>query len=121
MIMTVEELRQYIDTDEEDTALEAWLRALTLSIHGHTNNNFVRVLEENNGEYPMDVKMGAVNLRRWEEKHREKVGVQTETISRHSVTYFAMDGDNADLGYPVSLLGFLQPYMRARFGRGLEK
>lgn len=71
-------------------------------------------------KYPADVKMGVVNLMRWELDNREKVGVAAETISRHSVTYFDMNGDNAVMGYPKSLLGFLQPYMKARFGRGIS-
>ena len=66
-------------------------------------------------EYPMDVKMGAVNMLKWDLENRDKVGVQSETISRHSVTYFNMDGENSSLGYPKSLTGFLKPYMRARF------
>lgn len=70
--------------------------------------------------YPADIKMGVANLMKWELENREKVGVQSETISRHSVTYFNMDGDNSTMGYPKSLLGFLRPYMRARFGQGLS-
>lgn len=66
-------------------------------------------------EYPADVKMGVVNLAKWELENREKVGIQSESLSRHSVTYFNMDGDNSTMGYPKSLLGFLKPYMKARF------
>ena len=66
-------------------------------------------------EYPMDVQMGVVNLIKWDEENRNKVGIQSETISRHSVTYFNMDGDNSIVGYPKSLVGFLKPYMKARF------
>lgn len=65
--------------------------------------------------YPMDVKMGVMNMLKWDMENRDKVGVQSETISRHSVTYFNMDGDNSIMGYPKSLLGFLKPYMKARF------
>jgi len=65
--------------------------------------------------YPDDVVMGVVNLCKWELDNRAKVGIQSETISRHSVTYFNMDGENAVMGYPKSLLGFLKPYMKARF------
>lgn len=64
-------------------------------------------------EYPEDVKMGVVNMIKWDLK--KKVGVQSETISRHSVTYFNMDGDNSTIGYPKSLLGFLKHYKRPRF------
>lgn len=65
--------------------------------------------------YPPDVIIGAVNMLKWDMENREKVGIQSETISRHSVTYFNMDGDNSVMGYPKSLLGFLKPYMKARF------
>jgi hypothetical protein len=64
--------------------------------------------------YPPDVILGAVNLYKWDMDNRAKVGIQSETISRHSVTYFNMDGENAVMGYPKSLLGFLKPYMKAR-------
>lgn len=65
--------------------------------------------------YPADVVMGVVNLYRWDLENRSKVGIQSETISRHSVTYFNMDGENSVMGYPKSLLGFLKPYKKARF------
>ena len=70
-------------------------------------------------KYPMDVKMGVVNLMKWELDNREKVGVASETISRHSVTYVDQTGDNTIMGYPVALMGFLKPYRKARFGRGI--
>ena len=119
MIMTVAELRKYIETDESDEVLEAKLQALELSVHGYTNNDFKRHLTAE-GEYPMDVKMGVVNLMKWELTNRDKVGVASETISRHSVTYFDMGAGNSVMGFPVSLLGFLKPYRRARFGRGVR-
>lgn len=66
-------------------------------------------------EYPNDIVVGCVNLMKWDMNNRDKVGVASETISRHSVTYFNMDGDNSIMGYPKSLIGFLKPYMKARF------
>lgn len=66
-------------------------------------------------EYPIDVVMGALNMLKWDLENRDKVGIASETISRHSVTYFNMDGDNSAMGYPKSLLGFLKPYRKARF------
>ena len=71
-------------------------------------------------KYPMDVKMGVVNLMKWELDNREKVGVASESISRHSVTYVDQTGDNTVMGYPVALMGFLKPYRKARFGRGIR-
>ena len=66
-------------------------------------------------EYPLDVQMGVVNMLKWDLDNRDKVGIASETISRHSVTYFNMDGDNSTIGYPKSLVGFLKQYMKARF------
>ena len=179
MIITAQELRQYMTTDEEDQALEAKLSALELLIRAYTHNNFqqrtvrrmadtasgtfvmnanpfkvgdtVQVTESNFNDglytvtaadentitvkealhdeedlyvtrvvYPMDVKMGVVNLMKWEVNNRDKVGVASESISRHSVTYFNMDGENTIMGYPKSLMGFLKPYMKARFGQGVR-
>lgn len=179
MIITAEELRRYVTTDEEDQVLEAKLSALELLIRAYTHNNFqqrtvrsmadisngtlvmnsnpfkigdtVQVTESNFNDglytvtdvsnmsatvkeetvdegdlyatrvvYPMDVKMGVVNLMKWELTNRDKVGVASESISRHSVTYFNMDGDNTIMGYPKSLMGFLKPYMKARFGQGVR-
>lgn len=70
--------------------------------------------------YPADVRMGCANLMKWEMNNRDKVGVSSETISRHSVTYFDQSAANTVMGYPISLLGFLKPYKRARFGQGLH-
>lgn len=180
MLMSVAELRRFVDTEDDDQVLEAKLQALELSIRAYTNNTFqdvsrrriidiiggvfldesltpfyegdtvqitgsrfndglytiaeaddttFSVVEEiqDEGEvlvtkirYPADVKMGAVNLMKWELTNRDKVGVSSETISRHSVTYFDMNGDNSVMGYPNALLGFLKPYKKARFGQGLS-
>jgi len=114
MIISVEEAKKYITTTMEDSVLEAKLQALELAIQGYTNNNFKRCLTAE-GEYPMDIKMGVLDMLKWDLENRKKVGIQSETISRHSVTYFNMDGDNSVMGYPKALLGFLKPYMRARF------
>lgn len=178
MILSVEELRQYISTDVQDAVLEGKLQALEILIRKYTNNNFqaraIRtvgmcssdgnaiicdkrmpfkvgdtvqisasefnpdmlcvitginenvltvdkdLIDDNYAlitriDYPMDVKMGVVNMLQWDLENRSKVGIQSETISRHSVTYFNMDGDNSSIGYPKSLVGFLKPYKKARF------
>lgn len=180
MLMTVEELRQHIETTETDQSLEAKLQALELMIRAYTNNNFqhrgyraaadlragvlmmealqpfragdtvqvhnsryndglytvtaanedsATVKEDTVDEsgvmvtkvvYPADIKMGVVKLLKWDLERGDKVGVASETISRHSVTYFDMAGDNSVMGYPKALLGFLRPYHRARFGQGVR-
>lgn len=176
MIISVEEFRKHVTTNESDEVLSDKLAALELLIRKYTNNNFQnrafrfkcdvidgklryasKLFKENetvqvsnssynNGvytiesldfenactslnetliderevlvtkiTYPFDIKMGVVNMLKWDLENRDKVGIQSETISRHSVTYFNMDGDNSKLGYPKSLTGFLKPYMKARF------
>lgn len=66
-------------------------------------------------EYPAAIVDGVVNLMLWDVQNRDKVGVQSETLSRHSVTYFAQDANNQLMGYPTTLLGFLKPFTKARF------
>lgn len=65
--------------------------------------------------YPADVQKGVIDLMVWEVGNRQKVGIKSETLSRHSVTYYDQDSNNQVMGYPVSLLGFLKPYMKPRF------
>lgn len=69
--------------------------------------------------YPADVKIGVVNMMTWELENRTKAGIQSETISRHTVNYINLDEWNSSMGYPASLVQFLRPHMRARFGRGI--
>ena len=64
--------------------------------------------------YPADVIDCCVNLLEWEKNNRAKVGIKSETLSRHSVTYFDQDSSNQVMGYPVSLLGCLRAYRKAR-------
>ena len=65
--------------------------------------------------YPADVIDCCVNLLEWEKQNRAKVGIQSETLSRHSVTYFNMGAADQVMGYPSSLLGCLKAYRKARF------
>ena len=169
MIMTVDELKKFIDTSIDNDVLELKLSAAEAMIRAYTHNGFhnrtircftsvsdgvvssapsaladgdtVEITEsdENKGlfiyrngrltptpndcerclitkvEYPPDVKAGIVNLLDWDLNNRDRIGVSSETVSRHSVTYFNLDGTNSVAGYPSFLMGFLKPYMKARF------
>ncbi|MDD6040005.1 MAG: hypothetical protein PUD63_02260 [Clostridia bacterium] len=117
MILTVDELRKYFDTDETDAVLAVWLEAMTQMVHMYTNNSFREYAVDGVLVYPADVKMGVVNLLKWEFANRNKAGIASETISRHSVTYRSDAETNYINGYPASLMGFLKPYMKARFGQ----
>lgn len=115
--MTVDELRQYLATDEPEMLLAFKLRAIETAIHGYTNNNFRRYMVNGEIVYPDDIKLGVVRLIEYDGQMRSKAGIQSETISRHSVTY-ADQTTNTISGYPAHLMGFLKPYMKARFGQG---
>ena len=62
--------------------------------------------------YPADVIDCCVNLLDWEKKFGGKIGVKSETLSRHSVTY----EDSAGLfrGYPKGILNAVWHYRKAR-------
>lgn len=65
--------------------------------------------------YPEDVQEGVLNLLQWEFNMRSKTGIKSESLSRHSVTYYDMDTENSADGYPVALIGFLEPYRQMRW------
>lgn len=117
MIMTVEELREHLTTNESSNALAFKLRAIEKAIQAYTANNFSKYTHDGEIVYPDDVKLGVIRLFEWDEKMRYKIGVHSESVSRHSVTYADVT-QNTVLGYPSYLMGFLKPYMRARFGQG---
>ena len=63
-------------------------------------------------KYPADVIQCAVDLYRWKQNMGDKVGIKSETISRHSVTY--EDSGTLFMGYPVGILNGLSLYKKAR-------
>lgn len=63
-------------------------------------------------EYPADVVNCCVELMEWAVNFAGKVGIKSETLSRHSVTY--EDSATMFMGYPTSLLGCLKPYRKVR-------
>lgn len=65
--------------------------------------------------YPEAIKAGVMDLLKWEATGRDKVGVSSETISRHSVSYYQFNDSEMVMGYPASLMGFLKPFVKARF------
>ena len=65
--------------------------------------------------YPEAVKAGVLDLLKWEATGRDKVGVSSESLSRHSVSYYQFNDSEMLMGYPAALMGFLKPYVKARF------
>lgn len=62
--------------------------------------------------YPADVVQCAVDLFKWKQNMGDKVGVKSETLSRHSVTY--EDSATLFMGYPVGILNGLNLHKKAR-------
>lgn len=66
-------------------------------------------------EYPADVKAGVKKLVQYDAKMAKNIGVKSETIARHSVTYYDVTATESKEGYPASLLGFLKKYRKLRW------
>ena len=65
-------------------------------------------------KYPPAVKLGVVKLLQYNAKMDDKVGISSESLSRHTVTYAQPSSDSIG-GYPSSMMSFLKPYIKARF------
>ena len=65
-------------------------------------------------QYPKALKSGVIKLLKYDIQMSDKVGISSESISRHSVTYNQPQADAVN-GYPSYLMSFLKPYMKARF------
>ena len=63
--------------------------------------------------YPADVVDCCIELMEWVVNYGGKVGVKSETLSRHSVTY--EDSGTLFMGYPVGILNGLKLYKKVRF------
>ena len=65
-------------------------------------------------KYPPAIKLGVVKLLQYNAKMDDKVGISSESLSRHSVSYAQPTSDSIG-GYPASMMSFLKPLMKARF------
>ena len=64
-------------------------------------------------EYPNAVISTLVNILSWDEKYGSKMGIQSESIGRHSVSYFSQNDQNSLGGYPIHLFNPLKQFMMA--------
>ncbi len=64
-------------------------------------------------EYPQDIISMVINILKWDEQFGSKMGIQSETIGRHSVSYFAQNDQNSYNGYPIHLFTGLKKYTKA--------
>lgn len=69
--------------------------------------------------YPKEIKLGACGMLEYDLTKRDKIGIASETISRHSISYSNLDASNTVMSYPAAVVGFLRQYKKARFGQGL--
>lgn len=90
-------------------SMEAGRMRVDKRLHDVASNTVTKVV------YPEDVQEGVLNMLQWDFTMRGKVGIKTESLSRHSVTYYDMDSQNSLNGYPASLIGFLEPYRQMRW------
>lgn len=63
--------------------------------------------------YPADVVDCCLELLEWSVNYGGKVGIKSETLSRHSVTY--EDSATLFMGYPVGILNGLKLHKKVRF------
>lgn len=115
MIITVDELRAVDGFGEyTDAQLTRKIETVESAICATTHNDFISRLTHEKA-YPPDVVEGALALLNWDNGGRDNIGIASEGLSRHSVSYVAYDGNNTISGYPAALMGFLRPYYKARF------
>lgn len=63
--------------------------------------------------YPDDVKIGVLQLLKWNMgNYVDKVGISSETLSRHSVSYTKFNSDEFISGYPKTLMNFCNNYRK---------
>ena len=65
-------------------------------------------------DYPADVIEGSVVLLNYDCNKENKIGISSESLSRHSVSYVNYNESNTKEGYPSELLGFLRKYAKWR-------
>ena len=114
-----------------DTVLPPFKVGDTVLISKSTYNDGVYVIDDVDGtlnkelldsdnnkvtlvQYPQSIKSGVIKLLQYDTKMNDKMGISSESISRHSVTYSQPQADSVN-GYPSYLMSFLKPYMKARF------
>lgn len=121
MIFTLEELRGLAPhITATDDYLTLWFEGIEKAIQGETNNTFSRFKDESGViKYPNDIKLGVLKLLEYDQStsaKKAREGIASETISRHSVSYSsAASGTDSIAGYPAAMMGFLDPYRKARF------
>lgn len=94
-----------------DDVLREKLDAAEAAVKAYCNNTFPASRFPDG--LPLDVQMGIVSMVAWQLGAGKKVGIASETLSRHSVSY-AQNADDSIMGYPRGIMGFCRPYRRCK-------
>ena len=65
--------------------------------------------------YPSDIKLGVEKLLEYDAKMGHKIGIKSEMLSRHSVSYFDQNASESIAGYPAALMKFLENHRKLRW------
>lgn len=63
--------------------------------------------------YPWGVQEVALRMLDWDLTNRSKLGIASETLSRHSISY-ADQNQGQHAGYPLAIISGLAPWVKAR-------
>ena len=64
-------------------------------------------------EYPQEIVSIVIEALKWDEQFGSKRGIQSESIGRHSISYFSQNDSNSYNGYPITLFTGLKNYTKA--------
>jgi|SRR5690625_1699691 len=82
-ITTVEKVNATLGTSGKDERIQALIPQVEEWIKGYTNQE----MPDSNGKYPVGYEKIAIKMIAYDLNSLAKQGIQSETLSRHSVTY----------------------------------
>lgn len=105
VITTVKEVQKALNISDKAEQIEALIPLVEDWIKGYTNED----MPDKNGNYPEGYEQIAIRMIAYDLNNLAKQGIQSETLSRHSITFSsgAMSG-----GYPPELTRGLRRRLR---------
>lgn len=104
-ITTVEKVQKALNIDDKAEQIEVLIPLVENWIKGYTNQD----MPDKNGEYPDGYEQIAIRMIAYDLNNLAKQGIQSETLSRHSITY-ATGGSTRD--YPSEVIKGLRRRLR---------
>lgn len=104
-ITTLEKVKETlgIKGNQKDEQIKSLIPQVEEWIAGYTNQD----MPDKDGKYPRGYEKVAIEMIGYDLNNIDKVGIKSETLSRHSITYA---GDSRD--YPVSITKGLRRRLR---------